>query len=110
MQIDRRTSPLLLAITALLASTLASAQSPRTGLEYVVAFQGTAADATAAIADAGGSVVELNPALGVALVSAADEGFLALVRAHGLVTGAGRNVSIGTVRPDMPRRYAEERP
>ncbi len=116
MHIDRRSTQLLLAITAVFASTLAGAQSgpsptpPRTGLEYVVSFQGAVADATAAIAVAGGSVVVLNPALGVALVSAPDDGFLDAVRRHGVVTGAARNVSIGTVSPGMPRRYAEERP
>jgi subtilisin family serine protease len=44
----------------------------RTGDEYVVAFAGSTADATAAIRDAGGIVLDVNEAVGAALVSSAS--------------------------------------
>ncbi len=115
MRTDRLITRVLATVAALVAATGAGAQAsgpaaPRTGGEYVVAFQGSAADASGAIHDAGGTVLDVNPALGVALVSSSDDGFLRKVRAHGVVTGAAHNHAVGTVRPDMPHRFAEERP
>ena len=110
----------LVAASALVASALAAgAQSsppagvsvqPRTGAEYVVAFKGSAATAIAAIRDAGGVVLDVNEAIGVALVSSAYSAFLTEVRSDPAVTGVTRNHAVGTVRPGMPHRYAEERP
>jgi subtilisin family serine protease len=88
----------------------AAPRPARTGAEYVVRFDGSAADAAAAIRDAGGTVLSVNEAIGVALVSSSDAAFLREVRAAAAVTGAARNHSIGTVRPGMPHRFAEERP
>jgi subtilisin family serine protease len=73
-------------------------------------FTGSPADATAAIRDAGGTVLAVNQAIGAALVSSSNRAFLAQVRAHGLVTGAAHNTAIGYTSSDMPRRFAEERP
>ena len=52
----------------------------------------------------------MNEAVGAALVSSSDGSFLAAVRGRDGVKGAGRNDSIGTLRPGMPHRYVEERP
>ena len=86
------------------------AQQVRTGGEYVVAFKGTAADARAAIRDAGGTVLDVNEAIGVALVASSYSAFLSEIRTSTVVTGVTRNHAVGTVRPGMPHRYAEERP
>ena len=40
------------------------------------AFEGSVADVTAAIRDAGGTVLDVNDAIGVALVSSSDSAFL----------------------------------
>lgn len=78
--------------------------------EYVVAFTSTPEEATAAIEAAGGVVEDVTEQVGVALVSSTDAGFLEDVRARGEVRGAARNHAVGTARPGMPHRYAEERP
>jgi subtilisin family serine protease len=83
---------------------------PRTGAEYVVAFEGSTGEALAAIRDAGGTVLELNEAIGVALVSSAYSAFVSDVQTASVVTGVARNHAIGTTRPGMPHRFAEERP
>jgi lantibiotic leader peptide-processing serine protease len=78
--------------------------------EYVVAFTGTPEEAAAAIEAAGGTVENVTGEVGVALVSSADGAFLEKVRARGEIRGAARNHAVGTVRPGMPHRFAEERP
>lgn len=79
--------------------------------EYVVAFDaGSAAAARAAIAAAGGTVVDVNEEIGLAKVSSAAAGFLAAVRTKSGVRGAARNHAVGTVTPGMPHRMATERP
>jgi subtilisin family serine protease len=78
--------------------------------EYVVAFTGTPEQAAAAIQAAGGTVQSVTRELGVALVSSSDGEFLGKVRARGEVLGAARNHAVGTARPGMPHRFAEERP
>jgi len=120
MRRTRLITRLLVAASALVASSMAAGAQPssppqarRTGGEYVVAFAGSAADATAAIRDAGGTVLAVNEAIGAALVSSSAATFLTDVQLGGGVTGvtgAARNHSVGTVRPGMPHRYAEERP
>lgn len=82
----------------------------RTGGEYVVTFTGPAAEAAVAIRDAGGTVLDVNEALGVALVSSVYSAFLDDVRAVAPVTGVARNHAVGTIHPGMPHRFAEERP
>ena len=79
--------------------------------EYVVAFApGGENDALAAVAAAGGTVVDVNEAANLALVETSNTGFLAEVKAAPAVTGAAANHSVGTERPGMPHRWAEERP
>jgi subtilisin family serine protease len=78
--------------------------------EYVVAFTGTPEAATAAIQAAGGTVENVTGQIGVALVSSTDGAFLEKVRARGEIRGVARNHAVGTVRPGMPHRFAEERP
>src|SRR4051794_25513516 len=115
----RFTYGVLVAVSALIGSVAAGAQPPplarvslpvRTGTEYVVAFQGSAAEAIGAIGNAGGIVLDVNETIGVALVSSVYSAFLADVRAAGVVTGVARNHAIATIRPGMPHRFAEERP
>ncbi len=101
----------LVLTTALVASSIpAGAQPARDGGEYVVAFDGSAASAIAAIRDAGGTVLDVNEAIGVALVASAYSAFLTDVRSADAVTGVTRNHAVATVRPGMPHRFAEERP
>src|SRR6478735_6290877 len=79
--------------------------------EYVVSFEpGAEADALAAVAAAGGTVVEVNEASGLALVETTTGTFLTDVQANDAVTGAARNHDVGTTQPGMPHRFVEERP
>ncbi len=87
-----------------------SAQPAATGGEFVVAYQGDAAAAADAVASAGGTVVDVNDGLNIALVESDSASFIADVQATDAVTGAARNHSVGTSRPGMPHRFAEERP
>ena len=93
------------------ARSVTSARQPSGGAqEYVVAFEGGADAAKAAIADAGGTVVSVNEAASIALVETTDAGFVADARAEDAVTGVVRNHAVGTSRLGMPHRYATERP
>jgi subtilisin family serine protease len=114
-----RTMTAVVTAALITAASVASAQasgltrisgSPRTGSEYVVTFTGSPAEAIGAIRDAGGTVLQVNEALGVALVSSAYSAFLDEVRVAASVTGVARNHAVGTIRPGMPHRFAEERP
>jgi subtilisin family serine protease len=87
----------------------AQAQTEGSG-EFVVAYQGDAAAATQAVADAGGRVVDVNEEVGIALVTSDDAGFLDQVQATQAVTAAARNHSVGTARQGQQHRFAEERP
>jgi subtilisin family serine protease len=79
--------------------------------EYVVAFEPSdQVEAVAAIAEAGGTVVDVNETIGLALVETGNADFVATVRADDAVTGTTRNNSIGATRPGMPHRFVEERP
>ncbi len=89
----------------------AAPQAPAsTAEEYIVAFNGAPKAAAAAIAAAGGTVTDVTEQVGVALVTSTDGAFLDNVRARGEIRGAARNHSVGTARPGMPHRFAEERP
>ncbi len=89
----------------------AAPQAPASAAdEYIVAFDGAPETAAAAIAAAGGTVTDLTEQVGVALVTSTDGAFLDNVRARGEIRGAARNHSVGTARPGMPHRFAEERP
>lgn len=114
------TTSCVLAVVTALASSIAAGAQPsvpagaarqaRDGGEYVVTFDGSAAGAIAAIRDAGGTVLDVNEAIGVALVASAYSAFLTDVRSADAVTGVTRNHSVATVRPGMPHRFAAERP
>ena len=100
-------------VVALVASSLAASAAPvddtdvsstdqtaqTEGGEFVVAYEGDAAAATEAVAAAGGTVVDVNEAVGIALVEAPDGAFAAEVEATDAVTAVARNHSVGTVRP-----------
>jgi subtilisin family serine protease len=111
-------------VVALVASSLAANAAPvddteasfaeRTaqsaGGEFVVAYEGDAAAATEAVEAAGGTVVDVNEAVGIALVEAPDGAFAAEAQAADAVTAVARNHSVGTVREGEAHRYVEERP
>jgi subtilisin family serine protease len=78
--------------------------------EYVVSFSGTAQEATAAIEAAGGTVESLTPEVGAALVTSTNGRFADDVQAGGEIRGAALNHSVGTAQPNMPHRFAVERP
>jgi lantibiotic leader peptide-processing serine protease len=110
----RTVGVLAAAVTAVVASAPAATAAPAVEqgptTEYVVAFDGSADAASAAIEAAGGSVQDVTEEVGVALVTSDDTAFLDDVRARGEIRGAARNHAVGTSRPGMPHRYAEERP
>jgi subtilisin family serine protease len=86
-----------------------SAQSD--GEEFVVAFDAAQHDqAMASISAAGGSVLDVTESAGLALVGSSNTAFLDEVRAAPAIAGAASNHSVGTSRPGMPHRFAEERP
>ncbi len=93
------------------AATRAEAAAQAGGEEFVVAFApARQAEATAAITTAGGTVLDVTEGAGVALVGSSRADFLGAVRRSPAVSGAARNHSVGTSRPGMPHRFAEERP
>jgi subtilisin family serine protease len=97
-----------------------SGADDRAGLdEYVVVFDrsadggagaGAAASMEQVVGQAGGRVVDVNEALGVALVRTVEAGFRSAVGQQPGITGVMPNHSVGLERPDMPHRYAQERP
>ncbi len=108
-------------VTSSLAAGAAPASNDRTSTpervdqpegsgEYVVSFEGDAADAAAAVGAAGGQVLDVNEELGVALVSSSNGNFIADAQATAAVTGAARNHSVGTSEPGQKHRFVEERP
>src|SRR5262245_37366222 len=80
------------------------------GGEFVVSYQGDATAAADAVASAGGQVVEVNDDLNIALVESDSASFLSDAQATDAITGGARNHSVGTSRPGMVHRFAEERP
>jgi subtilisin family serine protease len=90
-----------------------SAAAPATTTQYVVLYKegAPAADAQKAIEAAGGSVLKVNTAVGLATVSAQNPGFADAVRASGAVEGVAHDRSIGsapkTVRASDAARAAE---
>ena len=85
-------------------------QPSESGGEFVVAFDaGDAAAAQRAIRRAGGTVVDVNEAVNIALVSA-DKAAARQLRKAGVLTAVVRNHAVGTTRPGMPHRFAAERP
>src|SRR3712207_3636343 len=90
--------------------TAAAGSAAGGGGEFVVAFDGDADAAVAAIEAAGGTVEDVTEQVGVALVSAGDGTFAEEALARDGITGVARNHSVGTARPGMPHRFAEARP
>lgn len=79
--------------------------------EFVVLFAegATTAEGEAAIEAAGGEVVAVNEAVGLATVTVAQpENFVTEVAAEEAVYGAASNEAIGTTRPDE-RKFDDER-
>jgi subtilisin family serine protease len=68
-----------------------------------------AATARAAIAAAGGTVVDEIGALGIARVSTSNAGFAGAVMASGAVKGVARNHEVGSDTRGAAHRFAEER-
>jgi len=112
-----------LTVMALVASSFAASAAPATpaaptaprqpsggAQEYVVTFDSGVDAATAAVEAAGGTVVDVNEEIGLALVSTSDANFAGDVSAETGVTGVARNHSVGTSRQGMPHRFADERP
>ena len=99
------------AATTTRQSARMDAAAPSGGEEFVVAFEAAQrTEAMAAIADAGGTILDVNESAGVALVGSSAPDFVARVRANDAISGAASNHSVGTSRPGMPHRFAEERP
>ena len=86
------------------------AAQPAGAGEFVVAYRGDAATAASAVEAAGGRVVDVNEAIGIALVTSDAGGFADAVEASGAVTAVARNHSVGTSRPGQEHRFVEERP
>ncbi len=79
--------------------------------EYVVVYDAAGAFAAEqAVIAAGGTVVDRNDEIDLMLVSTDNSGFAEQVRNAQGVTGVALNHSIGTAQPNMPHRFAEERP
>jgi subtilisin family serine protease len=93
------------------AARKTSAQSASSGSseEYVVSYSGTPEAAKAAIKAAGGTVQDLTPQVGIALVVSTDGAFADKVRTHSGVQDAVLNHTVGTTRPGMPHRVAADR-
>src|SRR5688500_12888244 len=79
--------------------------------EFVVFYADgvSATDAQAAITSAGGTVLDEVTALGIARVHTDDTAFVDAVTGSGAVRGIVRNHSVGTERPGMVHRFADER-
>lgn len=122
---NRTPVAIALALTALIASSMSAsaaptapdrvqrvdrASQPGQAQEFVVAFDGSAAAGTVAVEAADGTVVDVNEDAGLALVSTTNRDFVAEVSDQAGVTGVARNHAVGTTRPGMPHRFAEERP
>ncbi len=106
----RRALPAALAACALLGTSAAAEAAP-VGRDYVVLFKPGVkpAKARAAVKRAGGRVVQLNRAIGVATVRAARPGFRSDVGHSASVVGAVRDRSIGKAPRDHVKRDGVER-
>jgi len=91
-------------------SDAAGPASSGADVEYVVSFSGTPDAAAASIRAAGGTVEDVTPQVGLALVSSSDGAFMDKVRTRAQIRGAVRDHSVGQSRQGMPHRFAEERP
>ncbi len=81
--------------------------------EYVVAFDASGTAITTAmrtVYEAGGTILDLNRSLGVALVRAVHRDFLADVRRGAGIEGAGYNHAVGASQLGMPHLIATSHP
>jgi subtilisin family serine protease len=122
---SRTSIAIALAVTALVASSTAGSAAPgqpsRAGgaqaagqpsdetQAFVVGFDTGQAAAVGAIEAAGGTVVDVNEDIGLALVNTTSDSFAANVTSQDGVTAVARNHAVGEARPNMPHRFAEER-
>ena len=101
-----------LAIGLVVAPTGAgqAAESGTTSAYLVLFDEGTSvAQGRAAVAAAGGTVTTVNEAIGLAEVTSDRPDFLSAARSQRAVRGAARDRSIGTARPGMAPKFADER-
>jgi subtilisin family serine protease len=103
----RRTAivALLTMLAAALAAPAPAAAAPAEtagASEHIVLYDhsATAADAQAAVAAAGGTILAENAAVGVATVSSDSADFAEQARSHPAIAGVARNRSIGSVPAD----------
>jgi len=111
----RRSFVILVALTVALALSVpgsALTDAAETEAEsFVVLFEegATTAEGVAAVQAAGGEVIAVNEAVGLATVTVANpENFVSAVSAEEAVFGAATNDAIGTTRPDE-RKSDDER-
>jgi lantibiotic leader peptide-processing serine protease len=78
---------------------------------YLVLYSDGASTAQgrAAVKAAGGTVVRENKQIGLATVSSKNADFMRAARSQAAVKGAARDRSIGSARPGMGHRFADER-
>ena len=96
---------------ALLIPAASSGPTQATPRKYVVLYESDAslAAAHAAIAAAGGTIIEENRAVGLASVRSANADFVADASAQAALFGAASNRPIGTAGPARPHKFMEER-
>ncbi len=104
------TAALVASMLAVPAVTAASAGGGTTG-QFVVLYEPgvSDADASAAIAAAGGTVLSSNAAVGYAAVTTERSDFATRAADSPLLVGAARNRSIGTADPQRPAKADLER-
>ncbi len=108
-EVDVKRVTVVAATAAIVAATLASpaqavptAAEPAAQTEYVVLYKegAAAADAQKAIEAAGGTVVKVNTAVGLATVTTTNSGFVAAIKGDAAIDGVARNRVIGAVPAD----------
>jgi subtilisin family serine protease len=100
------------ALTSTLGSVAASAVGSRGGTgEFIVFFVdgASASQAQAAVAAAGGTVVDEIEQLGIARVTTENAGFVGAISASSAVRGVARNHAVGEDRAGVAHRFAAER-
>jgi subtilisin family serine protease len=90
-------------------TTVATARSDDRVKEYVVLYQHGAslADARAAIASVGGTIVDELSSIGVARVRSAEADFVSQVMGKSALAGAARNEIVGYVSPGLREKTDE---
>ena len=92
-------------------ATIAQAAESGATRNFLVLYADGASlsEGRAAVAAAGGTVTHVNAAVGLAEVVSDNPAFLSDARSQRAVKGAARDRSVGTARPGMAPRFAEER-